>query len=103
MVSVLEFLRQSLVEGQRGGFRAGIVDQLRRGDESGQGGDCHDHAVVSGDHVREEGFGEAEVGEDVECEDALEGGVGGGEDGEGVGEAGVVDQDCGVPVCRDDG
>lgn len=59
--------------------------------------------MVPGDHVREEGFGEAEVGENVEGEDAFEGGIGGGEDGEAVGETCVVQEDCGVAVGGDDG
>ena len=90
------------MERDGGGFGAGVVDELRGGNEAGHAGDCDDHAVVGAYHGGEEGACEAEVGEDVEGEDALEGGVGGGEDGEAVGEAGVVDEDGGGAVGGED-
>ena len=84
------------MESYRRGFGACVVDQLWGDDVAGHGGDGDDHAVVLGDHVREEFFDEAEVGEDVDVEGFLDGGFGGVEDCHGGGDAGVVDEDGGV-------
>ena len=51
--------------------------------------------MVLGNHVREEGLREVEVGERVEGEDLLQRGRRGGEKGAVVGDAGVENEDCG--------
>ena len=79
------------MEGHGGGFRARVVNDGGEGDVGCHRGDGDHGAVVGGDHGGEEGAHEAEVGEDVDGEEAREGVVGGGEDGGGVADAGVVD------------
>ena len=51
-----QFLREPLVEGQRGGFRAGVVDHAAQGGEAGHAGGCDDVPVVRGDHGGDEFF-----------------------------------------------
>ena len=90
------------MESNRRGLCAGVVDELRGCREASHAGDCDDHTVVRGNHRWEKGAREAEVGEYIKGEDALQGGIGGGKDGEAIGETGVVDENCGGPVSGED-
>lgn len=94
---------EAFVQGQGAGFGAGVVDEVGQGGVGGHGGDGHDHAVVGGDHGGEEFADQAEVGEDVDGEGLVDGGVGAGEDGSASGDAGVVDEDGGGAVSGADG
>ena len=65
-----KFEAETLVEGQRGGFRGSVFGHLRGGDPRGGGGDRDDHPVVRAHHFWDELAYEAVVCEriDVECE-----------------------------------
>jgi hypothetical protein len=83
------------VKGDGGGLGSAVIDHARGDGVAGEGGYGDDHAVVGGDHGREEGAGERVVGEGVDGEGEADVGIAGVEEGFAAGEAGVVDEDCG--------
>ena len=88
------------MKGQRAGFCAGIVNHFGEGAIGRRGGDCHDHTVIGGDHVREEFAHETEVGEDVHGEGFVDGSVGTIQNGLPYTYSSIIYQNCGVAKGR---
>ena len=82
------------MESHSGRFGTAIINHMGQSDVSGHGGHGDDHAMIERDHTGKEFAGETEMSEDVEGENTVEGIIRSCEDGFGVGEAGVVDEDC---------
>jgi hypothetical protein len=91
------------VEGQRRGFRAGVVDHAAEGSEAGHRGSGDDVPVVGGDHAGDELFDHQEVGERVHFEDSADQGFRLVDDGPAAADAGVVEEDGGIAVGAADG
>lgn len=89
---MLEFLRQTLVESQRGGLGTAVVDNLPWSDETGQTSDGDDVAVVLLDHVRHEFLDGPEVGDGVDFKGATDVGFGLVQNRPSTPEPGIVDE-----------
>lgn len=103
LVPALELARQPLVEGERAGLCAAVIDILRNDGEAGHAGNGDDVAVVGAHHCGEELADEQEVGDDVDVKGAADVLLGGVEDGAAEADAGVVDEDGRVAVRGADG
>lgn len=98
-----QLLRQALVEGERGGFCARVVDHPAEGGIAGHACGRDDVPVVCGDHGRDELFDREEVRDGVHFEDFADGGFRLGDDGASAADAGVVKEYGGIAVGAADG
>ena len=90
-----QFRRETLMEGQRGGFGGRVVHHVGGGGVAALRGDGHDHAVVGCDQGGHELAREMVVREGVDFEEEAGLRLGAAEDGAAAADAGVVDEDGG--------
>jgi hypothetical protein len=98
-----ELLRKALVEGERGGFCARVVDHPADRAEARHAGGGDDVAVVRGDHGGYEFFDHEEVRDGVHFKDFADGGFRLGDDGASAADAGVVKEYGRIAVGAADG
>lgn len=94
-----DLLRQSFMERQRTGFRAGVIHHFAAGYEAGRAGHGDDVPVVPLQHARHELLDGPEVSHRVDLEDLADRGLRFLDDEALGADAGVVDQHRRVPVC----
>lgn len=92
LIPQANFLRQTLVEGERTGLAAAVVGHLAEANEAGGARDGDDVAVVTLDHGGQELFDSPPVGQGVDFKHLANGALGFVEDGALVANASVIDE-----------